>query len=90
MHSSCTEPAFDLEVTPLLEVLVGKTLEQAQLEVEQEAELEAIADAHEMLVAAQQAEANRVAGMERAAASQAAITAWISTVLSALTSARPR
>ena len=62
---------FNLEVNPLLEVLVGKTLEQAQLEVEQEAELEAIADAHEMLVAAQQAEANRVAGMERAAASQA-------------------
>lgn len=61
---------FDLEVHPLLEVLVGKTLEQSLLEVEQEEELAAIADAHAKLVAAQRAEAARIAGLEKSAAAQ--------------------
>jgi hypothetical protein len=33
---------FDFEVAPLLSVLVGKTMEQALMEVEEHAELEAI------------------------------------------------
>jgi hypothetical protein len=34
--------SFDTEVAPLLSVLVGKTMEQALMEVEEYAELEAI------------------------------------------------
>jgi hypothetical protein len=35
---------FDIEVGPLLQVIVGKTMEQALLEVEGEAELRALED----------------------------------------------
>jgi len=57
---------FDREVTPLLEVLVHKTLEQSLLEVEQEEELEAIAGDLEKLQFEQEQEAARVRAIEAA------------------------
>jgi hypothetical protein len=55
---------FDREVTPLLEVVVQKTIEQALTEVEQEAELGGIAAYLEELRANQEAEAARVKAIE--------------------------
>ena len=55
---------FDVEVGPLLNVIVSKTLAQATLEVEQEAELEAIADDNSAKRRAQAEEKARVKAME--------------------------
>ncbi|RKO99671.1 hypothetical protein CXG81DRAFT_27576 [Caulochytrium protostelioides] len=59
---------FDTEVQPLLEVLVGKTLEQALLEVHEEAELAALKrhqQAYEALRDAERAEVLRLEAAER-------------------------
>ncbi|CAM9290074.1 unnamed protein product [Chrysoparadoxa australica] len=58
---------FDLEVEPLLDVLVGKTLEQGLLEVEQEWELEQIQLAAAEFGKARSEEARIVAAMEKKA-----------------------
>lgn len=55
---------FDRDVQPLLSVVVGKTLEQSMLEVEQEAELEAIAKHLEELNDEKEADSQRVAELE--------------------------
>lgn len=54
---------FDVEVKPLLEVLIGKTLEQAQMEVMEEEELDRLRDHQrefESLRAAEMAEVQRL------------------------------
>jgi hypothetical protein len=61
---------FDREVKPLLNIVVNKTLEQALLEVEQEAELEAIARDLKILEAEHAAEAKRVAFLQAASRQQ--------------------
>lgn len=64
---------FDRDVAPLLAVVVRKTLEQALLEVEQEAELAAIARDLALLEAEKDADAKRIATLEaRTAAKQGA------------------
>jgi BMFP domain-containing protein YqiC len=55
---------FNRDVQPLLAVVVGKTLEQALLEVEQEEELDAIAQHLAKLNEEKEAEAKRVANLE--------------------------
>jgi len=55
---------FDRDVAPLLGVVVQKTLEQSLLEVEQEAELAAIAHDLQVLEAEKAADAKRVAALE--------------------------
>lgn len=55
---------FDREVVPLLEVVTLKTLEQALLEVEQEAELARIAHDFDQLQTAARLEAERIAALE--------------------------
>jgi len=62
---------FDRDVDPLLGVVVSKTLEQALLEVEQEAELAAIAADLATLEAERAAERKRVATIEADAAATA-------------------
>eukprot|EP00615_Pteridomonas_danica_P004477 CAMPEP_0114349310 /NCGR_PEP_ID=MMETSP0101-20121206/15442_1 /TAXON_ID=38822 ORGANISM="Pteridomonas danica, Strain PT" /NCGR_SAMPLE_ID=MMETSP0101 /ASSEMBLY_ACC=CAM_ASM_000211 /LENGTH=447 /DNA_ID=CAMNT_0001487831 /DNA_START=13 /DNA_END=1353 /DNA_ORIENTATION=+ len=57
---------FDREVRPILTIVVNKTLEQALLEVEQEAELAAIAKDLKILETEHAAEAKRVANVEAA------------------------
>ena len=47
---------FDLEVRPILEVLVGKTLEQALMEVMEEEELQRLRDHQEEFYELRQAE----------------------------------
>lgn len=55
---------FDIEVEPILEVLVGKTLQTAMLEVMQEEELEAIRRSQRMYEAIREAELAEVKRME--------------------------
>jgi len=55
---------FDSEVAPMLSVLVGKTMEQALMEVEEHAELEAIRKHTEKLQAERQAEEQRMRRVE--------------------------
>ena len=55
---------FDVLVQPILEVLVGKTLEQALQEVEEEEELADLSKRKEELYAAKQAEEARIKGIE--------------------------
>jgi radial spoke head protein 3 len=55
---------FDLEVLPILEVLVGKTLEQALQEVEEEDELADLRSRKQELYAAKAAEDARIRQME--------------------------
>jgi len=55
---------FNRDVQPLLSVVVGKTLEQSLLEVEQEAELDAIAKHLADLNEEKEADAQRVAELE--------------------------
>jgi hypothetical protein len=59
--------SFDRDVQPLLDVVTSKTLEQALLEVEQEAELEAIAKDLATLELERTNERKRVASLEAAA-----------------------
>lgn len=56
--------SFDTEVAPLLSVLVGKTMEQALMEVEEYAELEAIRKHTENLQADKKAEEERMRQVE--------------------------
>lgn len=56
--------SFDTEVAPLLSVLVGKTIEQALMEVEEYAELEAIRKHTENLQADKKAEEERMRQVE--------------------------
>mmetsp|Transcript_9226 Transcript_9226/g.18506 ORF Transcript_9226/g.18506 Transcript_9226/m.18506 type:complete len:419 (+) Transcript_9226:217-1473(+) len=62
---------FDAEVVPLLQVIVGKTMEQALLEVESEAELVSLEEEYKGLVADKQAEEERIKQLE-----MASIKAW--------------
>ena len=62
---------FDVEVVPLLQVIVGKTMEQALLEVESEAELVSLEEEYKGLVADKQAEEERIKELE-----MASIKAW--------------
>lgn len=55
---------FDSEVAPLLSVLVGKTMEQALMEVEEHAELEAIRKHTEKLEAEKEGEEQRMRQVE--------------------------
>jgi hypothetical protein len=57
---------FDLEVQPILEVLVGKTLEQSLLEVQEEEELSHLKKRKEDLEKEKVLEEERITGMERA------------------------
>ena len=57
---------FDLEVQPILEVLVGKTLEQSLLEVQEEEELSHLKKRKEELEKEKVLEEERITGMERA------------------------
>ena len=56
---------FDLEVEPILEVLVGKTLEQSLLEVQEEEELSHLRARKEALYAEKAQEEARIRGMEQ-------------------------
>ena len=56
---------FDSEVIPLLQVIVGKTMEQALLEVESEAELVYLEEEYKGLVADKQAEEERIKDLEK-------------------------
>lgn len=72
---------FDIEVDPILEVLVGKTLEQGLQEVREEAELEALKLHKEELLR------NKVCARHREthpAAQLAACVSWCEGVLGAL------
>jgi len=55
---------FDMEVQPLLSVLVSKTLEQALQEVSQEAELAALSNQMEEFIKQEEEEQRRVKNME--------------------------
>ena len=55
---------FDAEVDPLLQVIIGKTMEQALLEVESEAELSALEDECEKLGDEKKKEEERIQRME--------------------------
>lgn len=57
---------FNLEVQPILDVIVNKTLEQARLEVEEEEELNLIRSTRLQYDAAQAAERDRIARLEEA------------------------
>ncbi len=56
---------FDLEVEPILEVLVGKTLEQSLLEVQEEEELSHLRARKEALYTEKAQEEARIRGMEQ-------------------------
>ncbi|CAM9580784.1 unnamed protein product [Hapterophycus canaliculatus] len=58
---------FEAEVQPMLAVLVGKTLEQARIEVEREYELERIREAATTLTRQRQEEAQQVSELKQAA-----------------------
>ncbi|GMH80985.1 hypothetical protein TrST_g11845 [Triparma strigata] len=64
---------FDSEVVPLLQVIVGKTMEQALLEVESEAELISLETEYTSLVADKAAEQQRILYVEAKSAK-----AWMS------------
>ena len=55
---------FDEAVVPLLDVLVGKTVEQALQEVQEEEELRSLYERKSELIAAQEVEAQRLRSME--------------------------
>lgn len=57
---------FDLEVGPILDVIVNKTLEQARMEVEEEEELKVIRQQRQAFDGAQAAEKERVLRLEQA------------------------
>jgi radial spoke head protein 3 len=57
---------FDLEVAPILEVLVGKTLEQSLLEVQEEEELLNLKERKEKLQQDKREEVERMNAMEKA------------------------
>jgi len=56
---------FDTEVEPLLQVIIGKTLEQSLLEVEQEEELNALEMDYQKLTAEKNAESQRIRDLEK-------------------------
>eukprot|EP00752_Nemacystus_decipiens_P008145 g7284.t1 len=58
---------FEAEVQPMLAVLVGKTIEQARIEVEREHELECIRDAAAVLTRQRAEEARQVLELKQAA-----------------------
>eukprot|EP00903_Cladosiphon_okamuranus_P012161 g11408.t1 len=58
---------FEAEVQPMLAVLVGKTIEQARIEVEREHELECIREAATVLTRQRAEEAQQVLELKRAA-----------------------
>jgi radial spoke head protein 3 len=55
---------FDEEVEPILEILVGKTMEQALQEVEEEDELKNLRERKRVLYEQKEAEEQRIKGME--------------------------
>lgn len=60
---------FNTEVVPLLQVIVGKTMEQALLEVESEAELISLENEYSSLVSDKAAEQQRITDLEAKSAS---------------------
>lgn len=59
--------SFDREVEPILDIIVGKTLEQALLEVEEETELDAIEKRKQELLDGKEQERQRISRMEEKA-----------------------